>query len=762
MCSFVVTNLEWILLALTIVVFVLLVVTSRKQNRVFIILSFSTSLLLGVLAHYYVICHIPSTMEGKGADSVNWFSVLVLSIISSVEMFLGSSKIFDNGFQNYLFSNDGAIALMIISFLNVLAIALSASIVFRYVFVRLSSKWDLSLRRISLNRDSIVHIFFGDNTQTKLLTDELASLANKRKNKHSKEIIIVVDYPNDKERDFERGLLGRLWERFTFSSQSESVTHLKANMELSSIESVEHSFGDALGLKGLDEWMFRENSRLYFLSNDETANTECIKLIKRRIDYLKTSGLIAKKSLGRVYCHAKGDGDNYEKQREYRDDFYLTFVDSSFLAIQQIIREDFDSLPINYVDIAAEKIILDKPSNMTEIVSLGYVCSEFNAAIFGFGELGQLAFGFLYEYGAFVGRNKQRYSFHITAYDKNMNSLQDTFKERFPGLNEDFKQNYVKLKKADIEDAHFFSDYSNQLFPKVNYYVICTGSDSRNIAVAKRLIKCLERTKHPKHLRIMIKHSSPFMVKRSVLEATHDSKLREAIAFFGDIRKIWRLDVITDSSIEKEAKVFSEKYEFAASALYPPKKTIEQARQVWIDREKKLASPQEVGRNALIRCLSQDFANTKHQSTKLAILGKYYRGLERAQSLGSSIPDEYDNRTSPTPPYEENHCTYALQSREANLLLYLAIGEKLRWNASHIMLGYKLGEKKDDANKTHNCIKDYCLLDSGVIRHYDWLVIKTTIDLYCARQTEAPSYSSIFSRLDNTNFVLQKEEKDES
>ena len=259
----------------------------------------------------------------------------------------------------------------------------------------------------------------------------------------------------------------------------------------------------------------------------------------------------------------------------------------------------------------------------------------------------------------------------------------------------------------------------------------------------------------------MIKHSSPDTVRRSVLDAAHHAELKKAIAFFGDVSKIWRMDVITDSSLENEAKVFSEKYEFAASALYPPKKTIEQARQVWTDRIKKLADPQRTDRNALIRCLSQDFANTKHQSTKLAILGGYYRRLDQAMTLSASIPDEFNNETTATPSCDRQ-CTYELHSREAELLLNLAIGEKLRWNASHIMLGYKYDQKKDDAVKTHNCITDYNSLNNGVIRHYDWLVIKTTLDLYCSRLNKNSSYSSMFSQIDKTNFVLVKEEKDDS
>ena len=60
------------------------------------------------------------------------------------------------------------------------------------------------------------------------------------------------------------------------------------------------------------------------------------------------------------------------------------------------------------------------------------------------------------------------------------------------------------------------------------------------------------------------------------------------------------------------------------------------------------------------------------------------------------------------------------------MLDYLAIGEHLRWNASHIILGYRYAEETSDLRCTHSCIVPYEEL-SEEIRHYDWLVVKNSL-----------------------------------
>ena len=62
------------------------------------------------------------------------------------------------------------------------------------------------------------------------------------------------------------------------------------------------------------------------------------------------------------------------------------------------------------------------------------------------------------------------------------------------------------------------------------------------------------------------------------------------------------------------------------------------------------------------------------------------------------------------------------------VLHYLAVQEHIRWEASHVALGYTPGQRTDEVMKTHECIKSYDELTPEV-QHYDYLVIKTTFDM---------------------------------
>ena len=57
------------------------------------------------------------------------------------------------------------------------------------------------------------------------------------------------------------------------------------------------------------------------------------------------------------------------------------------------------------------------------------------------------------------------------------------------------------------------------------------------------------------------------------------------------------------------------------------------------------------------------------------------------------------------------------------LLKYLSVGEHIRWEASHVALGYNPGAKRDVLLKVHEYIKDYDELDP-VIQHYDYLDLR--------------------------------------
>lgn len=72
----------------------------------------------------------------------------------------------------------------------------------------------------------------------------------------------------------------------------------------------------------------------------------------------------------------------------------------------------------------------------------------------------------------------------------------------------------------------------------------------------------------------------------------------------------------------------------------------------------------------------------------------------------------------------DQHCTKDYQ----DILEHLAVCEHLRWEASHLMLGYSPTEgNTDDVKKLHRHLKPYSELDETT-KHFDWLVVKNSLE----------------------------------
>ena len=106
----------------------------------------------------------------------------------------------------------------------------------------------------------------------------------------------------------------------------------------------------------------------------------------------------------------------------------------------------------------------------------------------------------------------------------------------------------------------------------------------------------------------------------------------------------------------------------------------------------------------------QDYSNCLHKMTKRAL-------CEPDDKLAVWVLDVNE---------DANHCLEGNTMVE-EVLEHLAVCEHLRWEASHLLMGYKpTNGKTDDLKKLHNCIKPYKELDE-VIKHYDWLVVKNSL-----------------------------------
>lgn len=697
---------------------------SHKNNYYLILWLSLAVLVIGAILHGIVIYHIPDDLH-NGTNELSWFSIAVLSIISSAQMFVGGLRVFDNGFLEFLFSSSGHVYLVGLCITYSLSVSISIFVVFNFLFRRVFGRWILRFSRVK--DGEVAHIFFGNNPQTMTLAKDIVSQIRKGK----REKILLVEFPKKEDSDFDISFSAAVYDLIRNSDETGFFLRLKAKKSLAEIDIVSEldnpifasqRIETLFGLNGIDKWIFRENTNLYFLSNDENENIRSLEVFKSLIEKKK-----AATKIGRIYCHS--NKKNYEDRfRSLR----VKWIDSSSLMIQQLIREDFSAMPINYVNIGQKSLVTHEESAYKEKPNVGYVTSEFNAAILGFGELGQNAFNFLFEYGAFVNQDKHRSGYHFYAFDRAMATIEDVFWEKHPALDRDDKKKWpVWLENGDFTDISFWkSDRTiitdkqantslsfSTLWPSLNYIFISPGATD-TWEILKHLDKMLEITGKNEMLCVMVKHTAP-----SIESAYRRLKtIGSNIHFFGGMSDIWRYDVISEDSFNTDACKYFTAYSMAADNLGP-----KEAANRWQTRLDKLSGIQCDDRNALVRKLSQDYANCLHIPTKLKLIGKYDL-LENASTLMSSIPDQCPSELPGLDPFAEEHCNVQ-DARLKELLLYLALEEHIRWEASHIVMGYKYNSVRNEDLKYHENLRNYEELTIGT-RHYDWLVVKITLQLY--------------------------------
>ena len=718
LCNFQIHFLQGVLFIAILSIAFVLVRKSHSANNKWVPWCFGLVWLLGTYLYGYIYVNLGSEA------ATGWLSLLVISAVSSAQMFIGGTHFFDNGFHEFFFGEGGIIPLVLLSFLTIIALFLSAYVLFNMIIKRLSSK--SRLKGLPDNNQE-VHVFFGNNTQSQLLAKDIKDIRSDAQ-------IIIIEYPDDNNRKADdNSLISGLFRMLSADNVNNSFIYLQSATRLTEPHNTTR-LEMRLDIQGLDKWIFRNNTSLYFLSDDETDNKESLKILKQCVESNYLSGECR---VGCVYCHAKKDELSVNEEDYYRQRFNVVFIDSSSLSIRQLLKEDKLSLPVHFVDIP-ELTHVAYEGALSEDYKPGYVKSEFNSAIFGFGELGHEAFNFLYEYGAFPGKRDvegkiTENPWKVYVFDKHVNER--AFKSRYPG----FDMSKIIFDKMNVEEDSNWDAFKH-LAPEMNlnYIFICTGDDSRNLRTLSKIDECLDGVNVQK-LRIMVKYS------KSELESIFFNQFKNiggSVHLFGIEKKIWRFNIISDELFVKKAIQFSTSYLMCADkskldSIIEKDENLSKLKLVnsnaafikagekfWENREDEIARPTNTtDRPKLLRKKSQDMANAWHCYTKEQLVGQKYL-YKYAEQLSNLIPLEYSYDSS-----DRHGHAPAAKDFELDILENLAVCEHIRWNASHIVRGYKLGEHTNDSQKTHNCIKNYYEL-SEQVQHYDWLVVKNTLLMF--------------------------------
>lgn len=613
------------------------------------------------------------------AAAKSWFPKLVMSILSATDLFLFRLASSVGHLSSFFYLRDGVVAegvqnpqvhLIILQGLYISAIWTTSILIVHFLAGRLVSRLWLTTNGRKASDDVRTHIFLGTGRLSMALARSLPA----------EDRVIMVETP-------ERGILP---DKVSFlglfrgvKSSSSAVERLREDLpdaillkaRKSIAKCTDGPFFEELGLKRLKAWADSEKNCIYLLSDDTSENLFAL----RRIMPVKAQ----------VYYHAKREGVALKMDIASPKNVHI--VDSSFLATR-ILKSDESLYPINYVDIARDED--GEPA--------GYVCSPFEAMVCGFGESGQGALAFLYEFGAFVGKDGKASPFLCEVVDAEMDRLASGYKAARPALD----PGRVSFLQCST-DSEAFRELMQRRIETLNYVFISLGDDARNINLAVEMLEAAFKCrKSLDDLLIVVKMDKPDEYRDLIGFFNENYGGRQIIRTIGDLESTWTWDNISEEGFLKYARRFQASYTASVQDGISWEK-----RELEINRK---AGTELAHRMELRRKAGQDFANFYHVKVKAALCPSR---LWKNPETSYAIPVRYEGR----------HYT-GDDSRAEKILEYLAILEHLRWNASHEIEGYRYGQEKREDIMTHPDMRPYEALDN-ITRHYDWIVVRMTLNI---------------------------------
>lgn len=281
-----------------------------------------------------------------------------------------------------------------------------------------------------------------------------------------------------------------------------------------------------------------------------------------------------------------------------------------------------------------------------------------------------------------------------------MNQLKGTFVASSPGMSFNEEQEGVSIgfHQMDFRSQEFYKEVlTDDFLEQLNYVVISLGNDELNMSVALLLLKhVFQKRSSSRHFRIYVRvrdkdaHMMP--VAHFYNEWLSCGSKHDVLQIFGYNTAIFTFDNVVSDRYSSSAKAYYEAYA----------QTVNAGRyDTWRERRLNIlakGAPIWTRLQEILQKESQDRSNAVHAMTKLKMI-----------EMAGAPTDDYDGLDQPL--------------KDA-----LAVTEHMRWMACLELMGYTFGEMKDYKKKTHPSILSWENL-SEEIRKYDYLVVKTTIEM---------------------------------
>ena len=445
-------------LLITAVIIVLCYTWRHRLLRDFDVFIRRVALLIFVAGFVVYFIGFRTGHENLGTN-LSWYASFFRPLLSSMEMFAFHSDLLEVGEP----CHENMLYMTVFSVVHFAAASVSFAVAINYLGVRIRSALRWRRLRAKQQLEGDIHVFFGINNVSLILAKDI------RKFKPH-DTIIFLNTPDDQSN---QGLLGfaRLFNVFSFRREiMAQINRIHGIIRQIRVPVHLMEGNDVLRQLQLDTVLAKthEFMNLYLLGDDQLINLS--KNIKLRSDEFFTND---KNKKAYIYCHATSGKVNGGTAFEYnsRAGVETVLVDASQLAVKTMLCKTATH-PVNFVDFDTRT---------------GEAKSTFHCMIIGFGETGQEAFKFLYEFGQFAYPKDYKGPhavFHIV--DPKAAQKQGFFEMRYPAMKQgnDFSPLKVEIHwhSHSAGDGRFWelmADIKDQL----NYVVVATGSDNRDIAI---------------------------------------------------------------------------------------------------------------------------------------------------------------------------------------------------------------------------------------------------------------------------------------
>lgn len=615
------------------------------------------------------------------------------------------------------------------------AVICTTTLILSLVLARLMAHLHIKHIRID-EKYNHVNLFFGINEASKLLANDIYT-------KDPSSVIIFVEDSlidntdnNEDKTDSWKNIVNMFTHKHkTFSDVAEDERRALA-ISNCSICSINFETTDILGNIGLETvkrilWDLDKTKNgllnIFLLSEDRDSNVRSTSILAKDL-------MIGSKNYQTtIHCHARRNGINKIIEDlgispEKRID--VKIIDSSYLAVEHL-KADKRNHPVNYVQV---KTLKD--------ANPGSVSSAFTSLVVGFGETGQEAMSFLYEYGAFVDEHATaessfRSPFKCYVVDNNIGLTEGNLITSLPGIDicksESMENDSsINLFSYDFRSTEFYEEVLSKIVSGLNYVIVAVGDDELNMTVAIDILRYVRRYRENLNdFTIYVRAYEKGTFKHINEIAKHyNERLEDAkIVLFGQNEHIYTYELIVKDKYKEDGRAYYETYRSLNIDPSNDEGSWDKRRNDTLSSHKKTKWE---NLSKLRRKESQDRSNALHSHTKLMILEK---------AVGTDNVNNFIDRALGHRQGRQASIKYdGLNDKENILMLNLAMCEHLRWNAAHELLGYinnNIDHECNEIKKMHNCLKPWELLDQEAdaisyiddYKVFDFGVVETTFKI---------------------------------